>query len=115
MCTLFLASLTAAAQVSRDMTAPPKAVAATAAPVMALAPRKPRRLRPPFTSLSFCLSLMGFAPMGTTLRLSRTARMRGSGFSYLYSGNQLGRVRSSLLAALLALVDQRRTLVVVVV
>src|SRR5690606_35997153 len=63
-CTLFLASLTACAQVSRDITAPPKAVAATAAPVTALAPRKPRRLRPPFTSFSFCLSLMGFRSYG---------------------------------------------------
>src|SRR5690606_6225210 len=46
--------------------------------------------------------------------LSRTLRMQASGFSHLYSGNQLG-VRSGLPAALLALVDQRRTLVVVVV
>src|SRR5690606_7226339 len=46
--------------------------------------------------------------------LSRTLRMQVSGFSHLYSGNQLG-VRSGLPAALLALVDQRRTLVLVVV
>src|SRR5690606_32672664 len=46
--------------------------------------------------------------------LSRTLREQDSGFSHLYSGNQLG-VRSGLPAALLALVDQRRTLVLVVV
>src|SRR5690606_11269857 len=42
----FWSSLTAWGQASRLITAPPKAVAATAAPVAALAPRKPRRLRP---------------------------------------------------------------------
>src|SRR5699024_674154 len=59
---LFLASLTAAAQVSRLITEEPIAVApAKVAPVTAVAPRNPRRLKPVFSfssSVVVFLSLM---------------------------------------------------------
>src|SRR5690606_25887827 len=124
MCTLFLASLTAAAQVSRLITAPPKAVAATAAPVRALAPRKPRRLKPFFSSVSgvfLLLSLMGYCSLSCTDRSNdrlRALAIRRVALRvyHLHYRDQRWASRGFLAAfAALVLHDQWRALVVVVI